>query len=67
MKPEEKAAIKAGGTAAVLGGAVALVFAHPITWAALVYGTYKIGRDAYRRVQAHSTIASDQDDTSWYV
>ena len=67
MKPEDKAALTAGSTTAVLGGIAAALLAHPLSWAAVVYGTYKISKHAYQRAQSRATVAPPQDDTSWYV
>lgn len=67
MKPEENAALKAGGTAALLGGAVALAVAHPLTWVALVYGTYKIGKSAYQRAKLRGTVVQDEEQDSLFI
>lgn len=48
MKPEEKAAIKAAGITALLAGAVALVIPNPAAWAAVIYGSYRMGKGAYQ-------------------
>jgi multisubunit Na+/H+ antiporter MnhG subunit len=49
MQPEKKAAIKAGGTTALVAGAVALLLPSPVAWAAVIYGSYKMAKDAYQR------------------
>lgn len=67
MNNQEKAAIKAGSTAALIGGAVALAVAHPLTWAALIYGTYKIGKNAYRQAAPRGTVVQDQGDEHLFI
>lgn len=62
MKPEDKAALKAGGTTFLLGGLVAAAFAHPVSWMAVVYGTYKIGKAARQSAKSRATIASSKED-----
>lgn len=52
MKPEEKAALKAGGTTALLAGAVAATIANPVAWAAVLYGAYRMGKTAYQATKA---------------
>lgn len=56
MKPEDKAALKAGGTTFLLGSLVAVAFANPMSWIAVAYGTYKIGKAARRSAQSRATI-----------
>ena len=51
MKPEKKAAIKAGGTTALIAGAVALLLPSPAAWAAVLYGSYKMAKGAYQRTK----------------
>ena len=51
MKPEEKAAIKAGGTTALVTAAAALLLPSPAAWAAVIYGTYKMAKSAYQKTK----------------
>ncbi len=51
MKPEEKAAIKAGGTTALVAGALALLLPSPAAWAAVIYGSYKMAKGAYQQAK----------------
>ena len=48
MKPEEKAAIKAAGITALVTGAIALAIPNPAAWAAVLYGSYRMGKGAYQ-------------------
>jgi uncharacterized protein (DUF2062 family) len=52
MKPEEKAALKAGGATALLTAAVAATIANPVAWAAVLYGAYRMGKTAYQTTKA---------------
>jgi uncharacterized protein (DUF2062 family) len=67
MKHEEKAALQAGSTAALIGGAVALAVANPLTWVALAYGTYKIGKYAYQEAKLRGTLGKDQEDDQLFI
>ena len=51
MKPEEKAAIKAGGATALVTTAVALLLPSPAAWAAALYGTYRMAKGAYQKAK----------------
>jgi hypothetical protein len=51
MKQEEKAAIKAGGTTALITAAVALCIPSPVAWAAVLYGSYRMAKGAYQRAK----------------
>jgi hypothetical protein len=51
MKPEEKAAITAAGTTALLAGAVAATIGTPVAWAAVMLGAYRMGKLAYSRTK----------------
>lgn len=51
MKPEEKAAMKAGGTTALITGALALLLPSPAAWAAVIYGSYRMAKGAYQRTK----------------
>ena len=62
MKPEDKAALKAGGTTFLLGGLVAAAFANPMSWIAVAYGTYKISKAARQAAKSRATIVSPKED-----
>lgn len=62
MKPEDKAALKAGGTTLLLGGLVAAALANPMSWIAVAYGTYKISKAARQSVKSRATIVSPKED-----
>jgi hypothetical protein len=62
MRPENKAALKAGGATFLLGGLVAAAVANPISWIAVAYGTYKIGKAARESVRSRATIVSPKED-----
>lgn len=51
MKPEEKAAIKVGGTTALIAGAAALLLPSPAAWAAVIYGSYRMAKKAYQHAK----------------
>lgn len=55
MKPEEKAAIKAGGTTALVTAAVALLLPSPAAWAAVIYGSYRMAKGAYQQAKEANT------------
>ena len=55
MKPEDKAAIKAGGATALVVGTLATFMANPVAWGAVLYGSYrmaKLARDHVRETKA---------------
>jgi hypothetical protein len=62
MKPEDKAALKAGGTTFLLGSLVAVTLAHPMSWIAVAYRTYKIGKAARQSAKSRATIVSPKED-----
>jgi len=62
MKSEDKAALKAGGTTFLLGSLVAAALAHPMSWIAVAYGTYKIGKAARQSAKSRATIVSPKED-----
>ena len=62
MKPEDKAALKAGGTTLLLGGLVAVALANPMSWIAVAYGTYKISKAARQSAKSRATIVSPKED-----
>jgi len=51
MKDEEKAAIKVGGTTALVTAAVALLLPSPAAWAAVIYGSYRMAKGAYQKAK----------------
>jgi hypothetical protein len=51
MKPEEKAALKVGGTTALVTAAVALLIPTPAAWAAVLYGSYRMAKGAYQKAK----------------
>jgi uncharacterized protein (DUF2062 family) len=70
MSNPKKAAVKEGLTTAVIGSIAATLLANPVCWAAVLYGTYRMGKAAYRRAKADGTIKPKeaQEDTSfWHV
>jgi hypothetical protein len=62
MKPEDKAALKAGGATFLLGGLLATAVANPISWIAVAYGTYKISKVARQSVKSRATIVTAKED-----
>jgi NAD(P)H-hydrate repair Nnr-like enzyme with NAD(P)H-hydrate dehydratase domain len=62
MKPKDKAALKAGGVTFLLGGLLAAAVANPISWAAVAYGTYRMGKAARQAFKSHATIISSGED-----
>ena len=70
MKNPEKAAVKEGVTTAVIGSIAATLLANPVCWAAVLYGTYQMGKAAYRRSKINAKLKADQaleDTSSWHV
>jgi hypothetical protein len=67
MKPEEKAAIKDGAATAAIASAAALVIGSPVCWAAVLYGTYRVARSAYRRTKYRDTLHSRDQDTDLFI
>jgi hypothetical protein len=67
MKPEDKAALKAGGTTAVVAGALATCLANPVAWAAVLYGTYRIGKAAREIVRERSKAKTVDQDFDLYI
>ena len=62
MKPENKAAVTAGGVTFLLGGLLAAAFSNPMSWVAVAYGAYKIGKAAKQEVKSRATIVSSRED-----
>lgn len=65
MKPEEKAALTAGGATALVAGAVAATMATPVAWAAVLYGAYRMGKVAYKA--AKDQKVSPTRDTDLFI
>ena len=64
MKPEDKAAIKAGATTALVVGTIAFCIPNPAAWAAVLWGSYKMGKHARNREIQRQTkryLSLDQD------
>jgi hypothetical protein len=51
MKPEQKAAVKVGGTTALVTAGIALLLPSPAAWAAVIYGSYRMAKGAYQRAK----------------
>lgn len=62
MKPEDKAALTVGGATLLVGGLLAVVVANPISWAAVAYGTYRMGKAARQEVKSRATIIPSSED-----
>lgn len=68
MKPEEKSAIKTAGATALIAGSVAAALGNPVCWAAVLYGTYRMGKAAYQHAKANAKLQADQaDDDVWGI
>jgi hypothetical protein len=69
MKPEEKSAIKTAGATALVTGSIAAIIGNPVCWAAVLYGTYRMGKAAYRHAKAHGKLQerTHEDDAFWHV
>jgi len=64
MKSEDKAALKVGGTTALVVGAIAFCIPNPAAWAAVIWGSYKMGKQARDREIQRQTkrfLSIDQD------
>ena len=59
MKPEDKAAIKAAGTTALVAGVFATMIANPVAWAAVGLGAYRMGKLARDHTK-------DQQRNKWF-
>ena len=62
MKPEEKAAIKAAGATALIAGAIALAIPNPAAWAAVIYGSYRMGKGAYQAAKERDTLEKQRQN-----
>jgi hypothetical protein len=49
MKPGDKAALKVGGATALIVGTIAFCVPNPAAWAAVLWGSYKMGKQARDR------------------
>lgn len=71
MKPEEKSAIKTAGATFAASAVIASIIGNPVCWAAVLYGTYRMGKAAYKHAQASAKIKAQhnkEEDTSfWHV
>jgi hypothetical protein len=69
MKPEEKSALKAAGATAVVAGSVAAIIGNPVCWAAVLYGTYRMGKAAYQKTKEDAKLRSrdQEDDFFWHI
>ena len=62
MDNAEKAAIKAGSATAILGSVAAALLANPVCWAAVLYGTYRVGKAAYRQAKYNAEAKARRED-----
>jgi hypothetical protein len=69
MKPEETSAIKTAGATFAASAVLASIIGNPVCWAAVLYGTYRMGKAAYKHAKANAKIKANQkEDTSfWHV
>ena len=67
MKPEHKAALKTAGPIGLVGAGLLLTIGNPAAWAALAYGTYRIGRAAYRDAKDRATLDASAKDPDLFV
>jgi len=69
MKPEEKSALKTAGATAVVAGSIAAILGNPVCWAAVLYGTYRMGKAAYQKAKYDAKLKekSQEDDSFWHV
>ena len=62
MKPEDKAALKAGSIFGALSAIAITPIATPVLWAALAYGTYKVARGAYNNAKLKDAPKGKPDE-----
>lgn len=62
MNKESKAALKAGASTALLGGAILINFGNPVAWAALAAASFGIGKAAYQNTKHPSSLSSHTKD-----
>jgi len=67
MKPEDKAAITAGGATALVAGTIAACLTTPVAWAAVIYGSYRIGKAAREMARERSRDRSVPPDHDLYI
>lgn len=70
MKPEETSTIKTAGATFVVSAVVASIIGNPVCWAAVLYGTYRMGKAAYKHAQANAKLKAqhEKEDTYfWHV
>jgi uncharacterized protein (DUF2062 family) len=69
MKPEETSALKTAGATAVVAGSIAAILGNPVCWAAVFYGTYRMGKAAYQKAKYDGKLKerNQEDDSFWHV
>jgi len=67
MKPEDKAAITAGGATALVAGTIAACLTTPVAWAAVLYGTYRMSKAARAMARERSKQGSVPTDHDLYI
>jgi hypothetical protein len=67
MKPEHKAVIKTAGTFGVIGASALFVLGNPVAWAALAFGTYRIGQAVYRKEQQRAKLQASGRDPDLFI
>jgi hypothetical protein len=67
MKPEHKAVIKTAGPFGLIGAGLLLTVGNPVAWVALAYGTYRVGRAAYRNAKPCATLDPSTKDPNLFV
>jgi hypothetical protein len=67
MKPEYKAAVKAGGATAVVTSVFALALATPVAWAFVAYGAYRFGKAAYQKERSRAILREEGSDPELFI
>lgn len=68
MKPEDKAALTAGGATALVAGTLATLLANPVAWGAVIYGSYRMAKAARAHVRESCSKKSNGDhDDGLYI
>lgn len=67
MKPEHKAAIKSAAPLGIIGASVLTLIGNPAAWAMLIYGTYRVGRVAYREEKIRAKLRDAGRDYDLFV
>jgi|TARA_R100000084_G_scaffold83310_2_gene38923 hypothetical protein len=62
MNKETKAALKAGGSTALIGGAILINIGNPVAWAALAAATFSVGKAAYLNTKHPPKLTSHNRD-----